>query len=74
MNTFASYVSDFSTLNEDSKEKKPSTFELAYQMFDKKGQIVSKRKAFKTEKARAKFVEKIKQDGNFYDIIGYLDD
>lgn len=74
MNTFASYISDFSSLNEDAKEKKPTHFEVAYKMFDKKGQIVSKRKAFKTDKARAKFVEKIKQDGNFYDIAGYLDE
>ena len=48
-----------------------SSYEVAYKMFDRKGQIVSKRKEFKTEKARAKFVEKVKQDGNFYDIIGY---
>lgn len=58
----------------EADEKKPTNFEVAYRMFDKKGQIVSKRKAFKTDKARAKFVEKIKQDGNFYEISGYLDD
>ena len=58
----------------EAEEKKPTHFEVAYKMFDKKGQIVSKRKAFKTDKARAKFVEKIKQDGNFYEIAGYLDE
>ena len=51
-----------------------SNYEVAYKMFDRKGQIVSKRKSFKTSNARAKFVEKIKQDGNFYDIIGYSED
>lgn len=74
MATFTSYVASAAILKEDSKEKKPTHFEVAYKMFDKKGQIVSKRKAFKTDKARAKFVEKIKQDGNFYDIAGYLDE
>lgn len=59
---------------EEADVKKPQNFEVAYRMFDRKGQIVNKRKAFKKADARAKFVEKIKQDGNFYEIVGYLDD
>lgn len=65
---------EMESVDEAEENKVPVKFELAYKMFDKKGQIVSKRKSFKTSKARAKFVEKIKQDGNFYDIIAYLDE
>ncbi len=48
-------------------------YEVAYQMFNAKGQLVTKRKAFKTEAARAKFIKKISYDGNFYGIYGTRD-
>lgn len=48
-------------------------YEVAYQMFNAKGEIVTKRKTFKTEVARAKFIERISYDDNFYGIYGTRD-
>ena len=62
---------DGTVIEADDPKKAPTTFEVAYKMFNKKGMLTTKIKAFKKDAARAKFVEKIKQDGDFYDIVGY---
>ena len=49
-------------------------FEVAYSVFDKNDRIVSKRKEFKTADARKKFIEKLKKDPKFYEILSYLDE
>lgn len=46
-------------------------FEVAWQEFNRKDQVVTKRKAFRTETALCRFVEKLQVKDNFYQIIGY---
>ena len=40
--------------------------EVAWQEFDRNARIVTKRKAFKTEEARAKFIERISYKASFH--------
>ena len=44
--------------------------EITWQEFSKSGQIVTKRKEFKTEKAMQKFIEKLYLKDNFYMMLG----
>ena len=44
--------------------------EITWQEFSKSGQIVTKRKEFKTEKAIQKYIEKLYEKDNFYMILG----
>lgn len=46
-------------------------YELAWQEFDRNNQIVSKRKEFKTEKARTTFANKLEEKASFYRILAY---
>ena len=46
-------------------------FEVAWQEFNRKDRVVTKRKAFRTETALCRFVEKLHDKDNFYQIIGY---
>ena len=43
--------------------------EVAWQEFSKSGRIVTKFKEFKTERAMARFIEKLFAKDNFYQII-----
>ena len=57
-----------------AEAKQEGHFEVAYTVFDKNDRIVSKRKEFKTKEARKKFIEKLKKDPKFYEILSYLDE
>lgn len=46
-------------------------FEIAYQEVNKRDEVVAKRKSFKTEAAREKFVEKAMQKDNFVCVLSY---
>lgn len=46
------------------------TYEVAWQEFSKSGQIVTKRKEFKTEAAMQRFIEKLFDKDSFYRILG----
>lgn len=46
-------------------------FEVAYQEINKKDEVVTKRKKFKSEEARQKFVEKLSQKDNFVCIVAF---
>lgn len=46
-------------------------YEVAWQEFNRKDQIITKRKSFRTEAALDKFVEKLYGKDNFYQILGY---
>ena len=48
-------------------------YEVAWQEFDRNDRIVTKRKAFKTEEGRAKFIEQISYKALFYCIYGTRD-
>jgi len=50
------------------------TFEIAATLIDKKGNLKNVRKAFKTEAARAKWVEKQEDAGNLYSVDGYREE
>lgn len=45
--------------------------EIAWQEFTKSGEIKTKRKSFQTEQAAERFVEKLTEKDNFYQIIAY---
>jgi len=45
-------------------------YEVAWQEINKNFQIVTKRKSFKTEAARDRFVDKLFEKDNFYSLIG----
>lgn len=46
-------------------------FEVAWQEFNRKAEIVTKRKSFRTEAALDKFIEKLHDKENFWQILGY---
>ena len=46
-------------------------FEVAYQEINKKDEVVTKRKSFKSEEARQKFVEKLSQKDDFVCIVAF---
>ena len=48
-------------------------FEVALKMFDKSGKIKNVRKTFKTDEARSKWIDKIEEEGNLYEIDGFRD-
>ena len=52
---------------------KSTEYEVAWQEFDRNDRIVTKRKAFKTEEGRAKFIERISYKASFYCIYGTRD-
>ena len=45
-------------------------FEVAWKEFNKSGRIVCKRKSFATQKALEKFIEKLYNSDNLYEIYG----
>ncbi len=45
------------------------TFELAWIEINKRFQLVSKRREFKTPEARTRFVDKLLNSGNLYEIL-----
>lgn len=46
-------------------------FEVAWQEFDRKAEIVTKRKSFRTEAALNRFIEMLYDKDNFWQILGY---
>ena len=46
------------------------TYEVAWKEFSRSGQLVTKRKEFKTEAAMQKFIEKLYTKDSFYMIFG----
>lgn len=44
---------------------------VSWQYFNKYGEIKTKEKAFISEEARSKFLEKLTQKDNFYRILNY---
>lgn len=46
-------------------------YEVAWTEIKNSGELVSKRKSFKTESARDRFVDKLFESGKLYAIIGY---
>lgn len=46
-------------------------FEVAYQEINKKDEVVTKRKSFKSEEACQKFVEKLSKKDNFVCIVAF---
>ena len=44
-------------------------FEVAYEVIGRNGQLLCKRRSFKTEKARERFVARLVKSDNFYRII-----
>lgn len=46
-----------------------NTYEIAWQEFSRKGEIVTKTKEFKTETALQKFAAKLEDKDNFYRIV-----
>lgn len=44
--------------------------ELCWQEFNAKGAIVTKRKVFSTQSAMTKFIDKLTEKGNLYQIYG----
>ncbi|MDD3242057.1 MAG: hypothetical protein PHQ64_04755 [Bacilli bacterium] len=48
-------------------------YEVAVTIFDAKGNLKKVRKKFKTEDARAKWIDKQEESGNLYEVDGYLD-
>ena len=48
-------------------------YEVASQEFDRNDRIVTKRKAFKTEEGRAKFIVRISYKASFFCIYGTRD-
>ena len=57
----------------ESTQDKTAEYEVAWQAFDKDDRIVTKTKTFKTEKGRAKFIERISYHPSFYCIYGIRD-
>lgn len=51
--------------------KEVNMFEVAWQEFNKADRLVTKRKAFKTEEAREKFINKLVEKDNFHTILAY---
>lgn len=51
--------------------KEVNMFEVAWQEFNKADRLVTKRKAFKTEAAREKFINKLVEKDNFHMILAY---
>lgn len=45
-------------------------YEVAWQEFNKSDRLVTKRKSFKTEAARDRFIAKLYDKDNFYAIVG----
>mgnify|MGYP000844620742 FL=1 len=48
-------------------------YEIAWQEFDRNDRLVTKRKEFKTEQGRAKFIERISCKASFYCILATRD-
>lgn len=48
-------------------------YELAWQEIDRKGNIISKRRAFKSSRARTAFAEKLLEKSSFYRTLGTCD-
>jgi len=46
-------------------------FEAVWQEFNKKDQVVTKRKVFKTYAALVRYLEKVEQKDNFWQVIAY---
>lgn len=46
-------------------------FEVIYQVFNRKAQIVTKRKAFRTYAALVRYMDKVERKDNFWQIIGH---
>ena len=47
-------------------------FGIRWQEFNRRDELVMKEKIFKTDKAREKFVEKLEEKDNFYQIDSWL--
>ena len=47
--------------------------EVAYQVINRRDQVESKRKVFKTEKAMRTYLAKLEEKGTLYRVLGYAD-
>jgi len=56
-----------------NRKEAQTMYEIAWQEFDRNDRIVTKRKAFKTEEGRAKFIERISYKASFYCILATRD-
>lgn len=46
-------------------------FEIAWQEFNRKCEVVTKRRTFRSEAALDKFIDKLHEKENFWQILGY---
>jgi len=53
-----------------TQQEKTKMIEMAYQEFNKRGEIIMKRKVFKTYEAMDKFLEKLEDKGTLYSVYG----
>lgn len=51
--------------------KEQKMYEIIWQEFNRKAAIVTKRKSFRTEAAMERFIDKLHDKENFWQIIGY---
>lgn len=58
------------TMTQNGQEDK-KMFEVTYQEVNKRDEVVTKRKSFKTAAARDKFVERASQKDNFLCVLAY---
>lgn len=47
--------------------------DVVWQEFNRRNQVVTKRKSFRTDAALRRFVEKLHEKDNFWQIIGFSD-
>lgn len=52
------------------RRKGGQMYEVAWQEFNKSDRLVTKRRSFKTEAARDRFIEKLYNKDNFYAVVG----
>ncbi len=52
------------------RQEEPGMYEVAWMEITKKFTIVTKRKAFATERARDNFIQKLFDSGNLYQLLG----
>ena len=57
--------------NEKYYSEKEYPYGIEWREFDRNDRLVMKDKFFKTRKAMDKFIEKLEQKDNFYEIVGY---
>lgn len=54
------------------EEDEMTEYGIRWQEFNKRDEVVTKEKIFKTEKAREKFIDKLVEKDNFYQLDAWL--